>query len=193
MTSWTLALRRFLAVIPLAVLAAVPARPSAEEKQPASDPMAGWTPPKVKNEKKDRQEIHQVFMKMDQAGKKGDLAAAAALIDFPVLMVTDDKKGEAHAASWDQAAWEKAMAPFYSRPMPGGMTHAPNVTLLTDSLAVVSDRWTMAMHGKKVSGRSAMVLVRKDGQWKTKSMIEGGWGDMAEASAAPGGTGGAKP
>lgn len=34
------------------------------------------------------------------------------------------------------------------------------------------------MGTKKVSGTSGLVLVRKGGEWKVKSMIEGGWGDM---------------
>jgi hypothetical protein len=156
--------------------------------------MAGWTPPKVKNEKADRQEIHQLFKKMEQASRKGDLAAATALMDFPVLMVTDDKRGEARSASWDQGEWEKQMGPFYAQPMHGAVTHAPNVFLVTDSLAVVGDQWTMTLGGKKVSGRNATVLVRKDGEWKAKAMIEGGWGDMPDAgSSAPGDTGAAKP
>ncbi len=54
----------------------------------------------------------------------------------------------------------------------------PGLYALTDSLALVGSGWTMKMGTKKVSGTSGLVLVRKGGEWKVKSMIEGGWGDM---------------
>src|SRR6266542_2343994 len=72
---------------------------AADEKKaaPSDDPMAGWVPPKVTNEAKDKQEIKTLFTAMETAGKRGDLDAAAALVDFPVVMMTDDSKGDAMA------------------------------------------------------------------------------------------------
>jgi hypothetical protein len=35
----------------------------------------------------------------------------------------------------------------------------------------------MKMGGKTVRGKSAMLLVRRGGEWKAKAMMEGGWGD----------------
>jgi hypothetical protein len=184
-----------LAVLAVALSAAAqekPAAPAGAEEKAAtagSDAMAGWKPPVVKGEKRDRQEITAFFDRMEKAGTKGDLAAGAALVDFPVLMVTDDSKGEAKAQTWSREQWENVMRPFYAKPMPAGaMRHKPTITLVTDSLAVVTDAWTMDMGGKKVSGRSGSILVRKGGEWKAKAMVEGGWGDApAGAAAEPGG------
>lgn len=176
-----------LRALSLAAAAAIaaPGLALAEEKPAGGDPLAGWKPPVVKNDKKDRQEIHQFFLKMEAAAKKGDLEAALALVDFPVLMVTDDSKGEAHAEPWSREQWVKVMEPFYKEPMTGPTTHSPTVFLVTDSLAMVGDEWTMIMGGKKISGRSSHLLVRKGGEWKAKAMIEGGWGDMPAADATP--------
>jgi hypothetical protein len=159
----------------------------AEEKA-AADPMAGWAPPVVKNEKKDRQEIEAHLKKMEAASMKGDLDAAAALIDFPVLMVTDDARGEGSGEPWTREQWLQVMKPFYAKPMPpGSMTQGKRtIVLLTDSLALVGSGWTMTMGSKKVSGTSGLILVRKGGQWKAKAMAEGGWGDTPMAAAAPG-------
>ena len=82
----------------LASFAFVPAGFAAD--QPASsskDPMAGWVPRKITKEQQDKKEIAALFKAMHEAGKNGDLNAAAALVDYPVLMVTDDSKGEATA------------------------------------------------------------------------------------------------
>jgi hypothetical protein len=121
---------------------------------------------------------------MEQAGRRGDLAAATALVDFPVLMVTDDSKGEAHAVAWSREQWTAAMQPFYEKPMDMPVTHSPTISILTDSLATVVDRVTFTMGGKTVTSRNSTLLVRKGGQWKVKAMVEGGWGDAMAAATA---------
>jgi ketosteroid isomerase-like protein len=166
----------------------------AEDKAAGSaDPMAGWAPPVVKNEKQDRKEIEALLKKMEAASSKGDIDAAAALIDFPVLMVTDNAKGEGGGEAWVREQWMQVMKPFYAKPMPPGSQTQGKVTivLLTDSLALVGAGWTMTMGPKKVTGTSGLVLVRKGGEWKAKAMVEGGWGDMpmpgtAQGEATPG-------
>jgi hypothetical protein len=115
---------------------------------------------------------------MEEAGKKGDLAAAAAVIDFPVLMVTDDSKGQASAESWSKEQWTQVMAPMYAKPMDEKITHKPEIFLASDSLATLSDVVTVTMGKKTVTARNTTILVRKDGQWLVKAMMEGGWGDM---------------
>jgi hypothetical protein len=171
----------------MTLFAIVPASFAAEQTATpgsAGDPMAGWVPRKVTREQQDRKEIAAFMKQLSEAGKKGDLEAAAALVDFPVLMVTDDSKGEAMTDSWDRERWMEVMRPFY-KPMPGvKMTDKPTVSMLTDSLAAVVNQWTMTAAKKTRSGRSAVLLVRKEGQWRIKSMMEGGWGDMMKEKPA---------
>ena len=169
---------------------------------PSDDPMAGWVPPKVKNEAKDKQEIQAVMRAWDSAGKTGDLEAAAALVDFPVTMVTDDSKGEAMGEAWSREQWTKVMKPFYDKPMKDmKVTHKPTIFLLSDSLASVDDVCTMTQGGKTMTTRNSTLMVRRDGKWLVKAMAEGGWGDKMGATprdtasgtspAPPGSTGGA--
>ena len=159
----------------------------------AGNPMGKWVPPKVKNEAKDKQEIKAYFSKMEAAQKAGDLDAAAALVDFPVTMITDNSKGEGMGESWSREKWVATMKPFYAHPMKNvKVTHKPTVFLLSDSLAVVTDVATITHGAKTITSRSAMTLVRKDGEWRAKTMVQGGWGDMPTAqgaAAAPQGAG----
>ena len=153
------------------------------------NPMAAWKPKKVAREAQDKKEILALLKAMEQAGMKGDLAAAAATIDFPVLMVTDDAKGQASADSWSREQWAKVMAPMYEKPMEGKITHKPDIFLASDSLATLNDVVTMTMGKKTITARNTTILVRKNGQWLVKAMMEGGWGDMMagpppEAAAA---------
>jgi hypothetical protein len=133
---------------------------------------------------------------MDEAAKKGDLAAAAALVDFPVLMITDDAKGQASAVEWSKEQWTQVMEPFYKQPMPGKVTHKPLVFLASDSLATLNDVVTMTVGKKSMTSRNTTILVRRDGKWRIKAMMEGGWGDMMasspQAPPAAGGTSGSK-
>ena len=162
---------------------------AAEEKSAAaSDPMAGWVPPKVKNEAKDKQEIQALFRSMDVASRSGDLDAAAALVDFPVTMMTDDSKGEATGDAWSREQWTQTMRPFYEKPMKDmKVTHKPTIFMLSDSLASVDDVCTMIQGGKTMVTRNSMFVVRKDGKWRVKAMAEGGWGDMMAAQGTASG------
>jgi uncharacterized protein (TIGR02246 family) len=161
----------------------------------AENPMAGWVPPKVKNEAKDKQEIQALLKSMESAGKSGDLEAAAALVDFPVTMMTDDSKGEGKGEAWSREKWTEVMRPFYANPMKDlKVTHKPIVFMMSDSLASVDDVATMTHGGKSTTSRSSMLVIRTDGKWRVKAMAEGGWGDMmakqgmgtASGSQAPG-------
>ncbi|MGC3999355.1 MAG: DUF4440 domain-containing protein [Anaeromyxobacter sp.] len=169
------------ALLAATVLLALPAL--AEQPSTGSDPMGGWKPPVVKHADKDRKELAAFFKQMQAASEKGDLEAAAALVDFPVLMVTDDAKGEAGGEAWTREQWIETMKPFYAQPMPAGMTSyaKPTIVLISDSLALVGTPWTMKMGKGKVTGTSGLVVIRKGGAWKAKAMVEGGWGDMMAA------------
>ncbi len=151
----------------------------------AQDPMAAWAPPKVKKEQADKKEILALFKSMEAAEKKGDLEAAAALVDFPVLMVTDDSKGQAMSGTWDKEKWTKVMEPFYKHPMQGvKVTHKADIFMISDSLASVDDQATITHGAKTIRARNSTLLVRKDGRWSVKAMIEGGWGDLMKEQPA---------
>ena len=183
-------------LLPVAALAQGSAAPPPAESKAPADPMAGWTPRKVTpaQEKQAGQQIGQLFKKFEQAGMKGDLDAAVALLDFPVLMLTDNKAGDAVGGPFTEEQWRKEMGPMYqSPPKDMKMTHAPRVFLVSEALASVDDSWTMTMGKKKLAGRSTMLLIRKAGEWKVKSMVEGGWGDMPGPGMEPAGEKPAEP
>lgn len=177
-------MKRFALAVTLLTMAA-PGFAAEEKAAPASDPMAGWMPPKVKNEQADKKEILALFKSMEMAEKKGDLDGAAALVDFPVLMVTDDSKGQATSGTWDKEKWTKVMEPFYKHPMPDvKVTHKANVFMISDSLASVDDQATITHGTKTIRARNSTLLVRKDGRWFVKAMVEGGWGDVMKKEPA---------
>ncbi len=174
---------RLVALLSFLVPATVLAQGSATAEAPkaGSNPMAGWSPRKVTpaQESAASKQIRAVFNKLEQASAKGDLDAAVALFDFPVLMLTDNKAGDAVGSAFTEEMWRKEMGPMFQNPPKDmKMTHSPKVFLVSPALASVDDSWTMTMGKRKLAGRSATLLVRKGGEWKVKSMVESGWGDM---------------
>ena len=145
----------------------------------------------MKSEAKDKQEIQAMFKAMETASRAGDLEAAAALVDFPVTMITDDSKGQASGEAWSREQWTQVMKPFYDKPMKDvKVTHKPTIFLMSDSLASVSDVCTMTQGGKSMTTRNSMLVIRRDGKWRVKAMAEGGWGDaMGQGQAAGQGAG----
>jgi hypothetical protein len=140
--------------------------------------MGPWTR-KPTNEAQTRKEIQGFLKEEDALMKKKDLEGMLSRIDFPIFMATDDSKGVPKAMMFNRQQYEDTMRPFFENaPQDMQMQHRPTITILSDSLAVVADDFTMTVEGKKRSGKNFSLLVKKDGQWKWKSVVEPGWGDM---------------
>lgn len=154
------------------------------QQQPAMDmTKMGPAARKVTNEKQTKKEITEFFKQLEAAEKKGDMEASMAAIDFPVFMLTDDLKGVPESKLYTREEYVAMMKPMYENmPKDMKMTHKPTIVVLSDSLASVTDDFTMTVGKQKVSGRNASLLVKVDGQWKWKSMVEAGWGGMSEGS-----------
>ena len=140
---------------------------------------------KPTNEKQTKQEIMDFFKAQDEAMKKGDMEASFAAADYPVFMVTDDLKGVPEARMYSREEYIAEMKPFFEgMPKDTKMTHKPTITVLSDSLVNVVDDFTMTMNKQTVSGRNAGLLVKRDGKWKWKTMVEAGWGGMSSGSGS---------
>jgi len=159
----------------------------AEEKAPAANDMSKMGPwsRKSKNEKQVKKEVTDFFKQNDELAKKGDFEGAVALVDFPVFMITDDANGTPEADAWTKEKYTAQMKPFWeSMPKDTKTTHKPNIVVLSDSLVSYTDDFTMTMGKQKMTGRNAGILVKRDGQWKWKTMTEAGWGGMSAEQAA---------
>jgi hypothetical protein len=151
-----------------------PAAPDMTKMGPMSRPVT----------KADKKGVDDLYKAFEAAMTKGDVNAAADLVDFPVIMLSDDSKGVAKSFNATREQWIGIFSPFANKPKDMKMSgkHAP--TFLSDTLAVSVESSSMSM-GKikgKWSGMSVLTLV--DGKWKFKEMAEAGWGDMP--GTAPG-------
>jgi hypothetical protein len=143
---------------------------------------------KPTNEKQTKKEVEAFFKKQEEIGKAGDFEAMLASTDFPIYMATDDLKGVPETKEYNREEYIAMMKPMYEN-MPKDMkvTHKPTITVLSDSLVMVTDDFTMSQGKQKITGKNAALLVKRDGQWKWKSLIEAGYGGVPGPEGASGG------
>src|SRR4051812_27376481 len=66
----------------------------------------------VTKEKEDKKGIEEMFKAMEAAWKSGDMNAAADLVDFPVIMLSDDSSGAAAHMEVNREQWLAIMKPM---------------------------------------------------------------------------------
>lgn len=149
--------------------------------------LEGWVARKITDEQRAKKEIEKLLEEMHAGYRDGDQQAVAALMDFPVLMITDDWKGDVIEGNWDRTTWMQRMAPLFRNP-PHELQRAHHHTIfvISDSLASVEDEQSVLMGKKHVTIRSSSIVIRKDRRWVVKSAVEAGWGDtpLAKPPAA---------
>jgi ketosteroid isomerase-like protein len=159
--------------------AAVPAA-AAPAAAPAGMPdMSKMGPMSRPVTKQDKKGIDELYKSFEGAMKKGDINAAADLVDFPVTMLSDDSKGMEKDFKATREQWIGIFAPFAANmPKDVKMSGKHTPTFLSDTLAVSIEQ--DGMSGPKMKGKwAAMAVVTLvDGKWKFKEMAEAGWGDM---------------
>lgn len=137
-----------------------------------------WTR-KPTNEAAVKKEIQDFFKKDAELMAKGDFNAMVEQVSFPVYMLTDDAKGAIESKEYSKEQYVEMMKPFYEgMPKDAKLTHKPNITVLSDNLAVVVDDFTMTIGKQKHSGKNTSLMAKVDGAWKMRGGIEAGWGGM---------------
>jgi ketosteroid isomerase-like protein len=157
--------------------AAAPAPAAAPAAMPDMSKIGPMSRPVTKPDKKGVDELYAAFK---DAMTKGDVNAAADLVDFPIIMLSDDSKGVAKHFNATREQWVGIMAPFITNmPKDMKMFSKHNAQFLSDTLAVSIEDNGMSMGKVKGKWKSLSMLTLKDGKWKFKEMSEAGWGDMA--------------
>jgi hypothetical protein len=151
------------------------------ETAAGDQPMYGPMTRLPKDEKKDKKELEAFNKAYEDAMMKGDLDAAAAMVDFPVLMMTDNSKGAFSSVEMTHDQWVATMKPFMDKMKDKKdmkMSHKITIDVFSDDLASCDGENTLKMGKMKGTYRSEDTMVRVNGAWKIKTMMEAGWGDM---------------
>ena len=120
------------------------------------------------------------FTKYQSHILKNELNEMAAMAVFPLAVVTDDSNGNYVSQEWDIATFKRAMD-LTSQGVDLAtisIENNRNPLFLGENLAVVITDAITTVAGETKQSRYADIMVKQDGVWKYKSMIQSGWGDM---------------
>lgn len=172
--------------------APAPAAPAAAAPAGGMPDMTKMGPLSRAVTKQDKKGIDDLYKAFEDAMMKGDVAAAADLCEFPIIMLSDDSKGVAKSFNASREQWVGIFTPFATnRPKDMKMSSKHTPTFLSDTLAVSIEQNSMSAGKMKGKYNAMAVVTLVDGKWKFKQMAEAGWGDMpagptaATPSAAP--------
>jgi hypothetical protein len=116
------------------------------------------------------------FDRYDGHARRNDTEAMADMALFPLVVMTNDSQGECVAQEWDRGTFIQAM----DMAAAGSVeidNHRRPVFLNSDLAVVVTDS-TVTADGKTEHMRYADVMAKAGGEWRFKSMVQAGWGDM---------------
>ena len=132
-----------------------------------------------KKAQQDQKELKKFYTDWNGCWKKADITAAADMVDFPVMMLTDSSKGEFKGEWWTRDQWVGVMKSMMDPAQMKDVKFSSKETcfLMSDDLA--SCEITVSMQAGKMKGKfsSHNILTRTGGKWKIKEMMEAGWGD----------------
>lgn len=173
------------APVPAAGPAPAPARPK-DVAMPFDPTRAGSPARKSKNEAAVKKEVEAWWVAEETLVKSKSFQAIADRVDFPLMLVTDSMTGVPTGTVTNREQYIAMMKPMWEATPPElKVAHRFTTTVLSDSIVVVVDDYTATLNKQPVKGRSSAMLVKVDGQWKTKVMAEAGWGDAPGVTATP--------
>ena len=120
------------------------------------------------------------FDRYDGHVRRNDLEAMADMALFPLVVMTNDSAGECVTQEWDRNTFVQAMDMGAVGSDPASVqfdNHRTPVFLNRDLAVVVTDS-TVTTDGQARHMRYVDVMAKTGGDWRFKSMIQAGWGDM---------------
>lgn len=171
-------MRNFLAVSCAAFFVGMPApaqQPKSPERAPLERPRSAWAPSKIT--RRDTRGLDALAREMEHAWQERHLDDAAAVMDFPIVMVTDDGKGLTTSESWTRERWLRVTGDFINALDPAAKltTRQRTYHFVTDRLATIQEERRWASASRTIRWRTVYVCVLKESGWRVTSIIEGGW------------------
>lgn len=128
---------------------------------------------------KQKAEIAEWFKKYDELIKKMDIEAMANQAAFPITVISDEQNGNGISRQWNREDFVKAMTNAMSnthKDIKYNTVRTPLV--INEHLVVVLTEWNMKADKKTTKSKYADILVKEDGVWKFKTMVQAGWGEF---------------
>jgi ketosteroid isomerase-like protein len=128
----------------------------------------------------DTKSLLEWFARYDELVRRSDADAMADMALFPLIVMTNDSAGDCVTQEWNRETFVQAMAMNTEGADSATMdfVNEREPVFLNSDLAVVVTNSTVTMGGRAQHMRYVDIMAKQDGQWRFKSMIQAGWGDM---------------
>lgn len=125
----------------------------------------------------DVQSVEAWFKNYDALVKTSDVEKMIEEAYLPITVITDDSNGDCVAQQWDTDAFRASIEGNASDP-DTSIQNDRQFHFLNQNLVIAITESTVATKDTVQRMKYADVLVKRDGKWKFKCMIQTGWGDM---------------
>ncbi|HSD56305.1 MAG TPA: hypothetical protein VLA92_04080 [Candidatus Saccharimonadales bacterium] len=96
---------------------------------------------------------------------------------LPITVITDDSKGDCVAQQWDESAFRASIEGNVNK-ADTKIKNRRKPFFLNKNLAVVITESVVTNGDDTHYMRYADIMVKQGNEWKFKSMVQAGWGDM---------------
>ena len=126
----------------------------------------------------DRASLDAWFEEYDGHCVKNNIERMADMAVFPLNLISDDSAGNGRSAQWDRGQFIATMSHVMGEgSQEVAFRNARTPVFLSASMAVVFTHSVVTAGDRTHEMDYADVLVRRNGIWAFKTMIQSGWGD----------------
>jgi hypothetical protein len=125
----------------------------------------------------DTKSVMSWFENYDVLVENNDATKMIEEAHLPITVITDDSQGNCVAQQWDENAFRASIEGNVSS-SDTKIENNRQPLFLNQNLVIVVTESIVTTNGEVQQMRYADVLVKQDGDWKFKCMMQTGWGDM---------------
>jgi len=123
----------------------------------------------------DHEGLAKLYRDRDEAHKHGNWELLRTTVDFPMIMATDHADEEAMIYTCDEAEFLERAGNAMRLVPRTPVDHVRRFVFLSEHLALNLEENSVKVGEEVLHFKASHVVIRKDGRWKVKMVIEGGW------------------
>ncbi len=132
----------------------------------------------------DHEGVAAMYKVRDEAHKNGGWEVLRTTVDFPITIASDDAEDEAVVYECDEQAFVERTHKIMRMVPNSPVQHQRRFVFLSDHLVLNLEENHVAVGQETLHFKAAHLVVKKDGAWKVKMVVEGGWGRAAKLTGA---------
>ncbi|MBZ2188873.1 hypothetical protein K8B33_07180 [Alcanivorax sp. JB21] len=126
-----------------------------------------------------KKEIDDWFVAYDELTRYFKFEEMADRGLFPMYVITDDSTGNGVTRTWSREDFITSMkSAMENTPDDIQYNTVRKPYMINANVAIVLTEWRPNKDSDEGALKYADVLLKKDGEWRFQTMIQGGWGDF---------------